>query len=351
MDTVLATPDPVETPIPAAPESEPANEAPEPAESIADHAAQFGKKAEDDEAPPKGPANTGQFANRDPDKRRHANSQRATPEDVAEINRLTRELRETEQRLGDKDPDATSSPRIRTLKRQLAALKALEAPAATPAPPTPTPRQESKVAAEPSQARAAAPESRSKPTEDEIGTKYQTYAEFVEDLADWKVEQREIAQATSRQQQEATERERALITSYQQRTAEFSKTKPDFATVTAPILERHLPGVLLAALVTDDKGPENVYYLAQHPDILDELILLTDGKPVTDASVAVVQRRVRQHAQAATTGSATVPKPTFNPPRPPNPVRTGPTKTADEPPGDGASIADHARFYDPNKRR
>ncbi len=31
---------------------------------------------------------------------------------------------------------------------------------------------------------------RSKPIEDEIGTKYQSYADFAEDLADWKVEQR-----------------------------------------------------------------------------------------------------------------------------------------------------------------
>ncbi len=35
-----------------------------------------------------------------------------------------------------------------------------------------------------------AADARSKPIEDEIGTKYQSYADFAEDLADWKVEQR-----------------------------------------------------------------------------------------------------------------------------------------------------------------
>jgi hypothetical protein len=36
----------------------------------------------------------------------------------------------------------------------------------------------------------SAADARSKPIEDEIGTKYQSYADFSEDLADWKVEQR-----------------------------------------------------------------------------------------------------------------------------------------------------------------
>ncbi len=342
MDTATVSEAPaVEQPVLDAPVETSEQPDTTPAESIADHAAQFGVS-------PRELANTGQFADKRDDGKRKAASQRATPEDVAEINRLTRELRETEQRLADKDPDAAASPRIRTLKRQIAALKALETPAPAAKAETPAPK------AEPTRTPAAPvkAETRAKPTEDEIGTKYQTYGEFVEDLADWKVEQRELAKQTEAQTREATEREQQLITTHQQRMTDFAGKTPDFHTVTASMMSQHLPGVLLAALVSDDKGPENVYYLAQHPDILDELILLTDGKDVTDASVAVVQRRVRQYAQAATTGSAAVPpKPTFNPPRPPNPVRTGPTKTADEPPGDGASIADHKRYFDPDKRR
>lgn len=38
---------------------------------------------------------------------------------------------------------------------------------------------------------AEIPSTRTKPTEDQVGTKYQTYSDFVEDLADWKAEQRE----------------------------------------------------------------------------------------------------------------------------------------------------------------
>lgn len=47
---------------------------------------------------------------------------------------------------------------------------------------------------EPAKRAQAAEPTRPKPTEDEVGTKYQSYADFVEDLADWKVEQREAKQ-------------------------------------------------------------------------------------------------------------------------------------------------------------
>ena len=65
--------------------------------------------------------------------------------------------------------------------------------AATAPPPTPPP---------------AAP-ARQKPTEDEIGTKYATYADFTEDLADWKYEQRQAAAVAQQQQAEQARAEDA----------------------------------------------------------------------------------------------------------------------------------------------
>jgi len=54
----------------------------------------------------------------------------------------------------------------------------------------------------------AAP-ARQKPTEDEIGTKYATYADFTEDLADWKFEQRQAAAVAEQQQAEQSRMEDA----------------------------------------------------------------------------------------------------------------------------------------------
>lgn len=46
---------------------------------------------------------------------------------------------------------------------------------------------------------------RPRPTEDAIGTKYQTYADYVEDLTDWKIEQREHQHKTQEQERAVRE--------------------------------------------------------------------------------------------------------------------------------------------------
>ncbi len=316
----------------------------EEAVSISDHAEQFGP-----EKPERPAANTGQFADRPADGRHRSQSQRATPEDVAEINRLTKELRETEQRLGERDPDAKSSPRIRTLKRQIAALKLLDQPAET-----------SKPKAEPIQERKppvqAAPStfSEKEPTLEDFASADDPYLALSRALAayDRKKEAFESSKTAAVEQDHARQVE--TVQKHLGRMQAFAASKPDFQQVTSAFMARQLPGVLLAAIVEDDNGPDYVYHLAQHPDLVDELFLQTAPLPVNTETVATLQRRLSnltKQAQAASTGSAAPARPTYIPPRPPNPVRTGPVKTSDEPPGEGASIAEHARYYDPNRRR
>jgi hypothetical protein len=118
----------------------PTDSTPDNSDSLADHESEFNQPGRAGDGPlnpetepdeiPTTPANTGQFANKRDDARHRASTQRATPEDVAEINKLTKELRELETKVADKDPDAKSAPRLRTLKRQIAALRALDAPPA-----------------------------------------------------------------------------------------------------------------------------------------------------------------------------------------------------------------------------
>lgn len=336
-DTLVA---PVSTPPPVEPP-----DATPPAESIADHAEQFSPSARE-------LANTGQFANKPPDAKPgyKAQSQRATPEDVQEINRLTRELRETEARLKDKDPDASASPRIKTLKRQIAALRALEAPA-------PEPKPEPKPVA-PSPPPQAAPSGatfdKKRPDINDFANEPEPFDAYNEALVEWKLDKREWERTQAHTSQQAMAQEQELIGAFNTRTAEFTKTKADYQTVTQPFMARELPVVLLNAIVRDDNGPAYVYHLAQHPEVADELILLTEGKPFSDSSVAVVQRRLKQALSASGTAAQLPDRPpvtpAYIPPKPPNPVRTGPIKTVDDPPGETASIADHAKYYGPKRR-
>jgi len=79
-----------------------------------------------------------------------------------------------------------------------------------------------------------APAGRPKPTEDEIGDKYQSYGDFVEDLADWKAEQRLSAldfDARVRQSIEADRASRSLQDRIVQQLTTARETYADFDAV------------------------------------------------------------------------------------------------------------------------
>jgi hypothetical protein len=325
-------------------------EAPEPAVSIADHASQFSPtrpEPTDTDEIPKTPANTGQFANKRDDVRHRSATQRATPEDVAEINKLTKELRELEGKVADRDPDAKAAPRLKTLKRQIAALRALDAPKSEEPKPT--------------QTRTTAPAVSREFTEQE--PVFEDFsadpAKYPDPLAAWmkataRYESRRDRWEESQQQATASQQaqDQQEIEQWHAHQAAFTAKTPDYVKVVSEFFQRDIGPVMVRAITkAGDKGPAFSYHLAQHPELADELILLTYGKPVEDAFVATVQRRLTQALQgsAVPTRSATPPRP-FTPPTPPNLVRTGPVKADDEPPGEGASIADHQRYYRPKRR-
>lgn len=77
---------------------------------------------------------------------------------------------------------------------------------------------------------------RPKPTEDEIGSRYQSYPEFIEDLADWKLEQREAAQAERQYHQQLAERHEAHADSFATRIAQAEETNPQFWSQISPTI-------------------------------------------------------------------------------------------------------------------
>lgn len=345
MDTTVAQdPTPTTTNIPAGEAAPPIVEAPDAPESIADHAEQFGPEPREPR-----PANTGQFAPPKPDDRRRAQSQRATPEDVAEINRLTKELRETEQRLADKDPDAKASPRVKTLKRQLAALKALEQPAPVPAAPKAVPPM---PAADAPKAKAIGAEfSEKKPDIADFQAETDPLEAWMLAVQRWDRKRERFEEQQQQYTEQMKAEEQSVIDAANSAITSFKATKPDFDTVTAPLVSRHLPPILLNAIVRHDKRAEVMYHLGQQSDLVDELVLLTDGKTLSDASVAAVQRRLTASLSAVQAPDRPPATPRYTPPPPPNPVRTGPIKTADEPPGETASISEHTKYYGPKRRQ
>ena len=96
------------------------------------------------------------------------------------------------------------------------------------------------------------------------------------------------------------------------------------------------------------------YALISQPDLIPAMAMVAQGKDVDDFNVAGMRRLIDSQlsrTQAAVTGSVAAPR-NISVPRPPNPVRTGPLKTASEPPSDDSqSLAEHERHYRPSSRR
>jgi len=304
----------------------------EPEATVASHAAQF------DPSRRESPAETPTESTATPARpeRHRAQSQKARAEDVPRISELTRKLREAERE-----------------------LERLRQPAQVTAPDLKGPQQAA-PAAQPQTATAPAggfPEL--EPQLDDFMDAADPYSAWQRALGKydrkrerWDEQQQATASRAASVSKEVAQLRESQFNQHAARVAVFAQTVPDFG-AKLHAADREIPPLLEQAIIEDDNGPQILYTLATDPVFLDEMHLLTDGKPVTESSVAILRRRLTAQltrTQAANTGSAAAMPRTSWTARPPNPVRTSPLKTGDDPPGDGHSLAEHAKHYSPKRR-
>ena len=139
-------------------------------------------------------------------------------------------------------------------------------------------------------------------------------------------------------------------TAHQQRMIKAVRQRPEIV----PALQQagqvlQAGSVLDVAIKLDNQSADVAVFLATHPDLLDELVLLTAAQPVTEETVAMTRRLLRREMTAETTGSVAPPIQSVSAPRPPNPVRTGLPRTASAPPDVTGSIDEHARYFAPKR--
>lgn len=311
MDAEVVTPT-VDPPVPDAPAEV----------SLADHAAQFDPKRPEQRETPDQPEPVGEPT------RHRAQSQKAGPKDVPRINELTRKLREAEAEL----------QKYRSAPPVAAPPTASTTTATTPPAEKFTfPGYEAYLGQHPD-------------------ATYEDWQDAKLDARDaWRDQQREKTQHQAQQtesERTAQEAERALMTAHTERVHAFAATTPDYyEKLDAALADTpDVPPLLGRAILEDDNGPKILYHLLTHPSVMDEMRFATDGKPISASSVALLRRRLNTFVQAAPTESAAGPRFTHIAPRPPNSVRTGPLNTGPELPGDGASIAAHAKAFGPKRR-
>ncbi len=181
-------------------------------------------------------------------------------------------------------------------RRELAALRQQQTVRTAPEPETPAYRP------------PTSPDGiRSKPVEDEIGTKYPTYADFAEDLADWKFESR-MAEREQREHQQTVQREAAqTVQKYREAAQEYAKRSPGYADRIRSVDDIELPPVIADAILQSDKGAQVSDYLATHREEFAQLSQEWATVPVQAASV--VRRYLETRAGAASPGSASVSRP------------------------------------------
>ena len=312
--------------------------------------------------PPESPAaetprdDTGRFKTRQP-----AVKDRATPKDVPRIQALT--------------------AKVRALEAEKAAWQAQTPPAPVAQTPPPVPAAVA-PAHPPAQTAARAPAglvgtapTRPKPTEAQVGDTYPTYADFTEDLADWKFEQRLAQQQAAQQRDQQTQTEQTWNTRYTQQVQTLRTTEPDFDQVIAAadanpsIGFRGTDGqwhkntqVLVDAIRSSAHGAAITSWLARHPV---EYAQLVQDSLAVNAPTAIPMVRTVLESKLESRPVAVVPRPpaalagptgaTSPPvrppaPRPPTPVRTGPLKIGDDPPDDDSSLDAHEAYYHKSRR-
>lgn len=157
----------------------------------------------------------------------------------------------------------------------------------------------------------AVPPTRPKPTEDQVGSQYQTYGEFVEDLADWKVEQRDAARAridAETQQQQTT---RQMLTAYHDSAVAARARYADFDAVTSRLLPVQLPldhPVVLAVL----QSPVNAdlsYALSSRPEEYARIARLPIARALVELGHLEAQVKASLTAPPAPVPTNTTPLP------------------------------------------
>lgn len=283
-----------------------------------------------------------------------AKSQQATPADVELINQYTKRLRAAEDALGvtiTKQPG--ESERVYQLRRraELAELRRDAKPQPQPAAPAPRPTQPAAPTTftEPEpryEDFADAPDQyaahlRAVTAWDRRKDAFEQQQQFAQTEQHRQIEQRNAQRDAYFQQQEARHAERMQA---------YHQAHPQAQAILDAAGEVNLTPALYLAILTADNGPQLLLRLAQDDALRDDLTDVTDGRPLTRDLVERVQRRLSRGLTDAPTGSSPALTP-VSVPRPPNPVRTGPMKPADSPPGDDAPLSAHEAAYGFRRRR
>jgi chemotaxis protein histidine kinase CheA len=244
-----------------------------------------------------------------PERFKTAEEAASTPADESEETTETEsEEVETETEEAQEQPQKGSGAEKR-IKQLLAKIKELETPAA---------KQDVHTESSP----ASAPQyTRPKPTaEDKAkdGTlKYGTYEDFVEDLADWKAEQR---WETAKREQQQLDAQKALKSKVDEARTRYDDVDEVIFPAAKTIHEANIPLAVKEVFAGSELFIDLCYVVGSDPDAMKEFISLAQSNPrAAIGKVFEYERRIREELDGKDEKKAPETKKT-GAPKPPSPV-------------------------------
>jgi hypothetical protein len=185
--------------------------------------------------------------------------------------------------------------------------------------------EQGKTTPEPTQA-PAAPVGR--PSEDDIGTVYATYGDYVEALSDWKYDQRMQAQQAQQQQATAQQAQATERQTHGQRMNAWRQTNAQQAAEFDSLMQASNNGpdlspVMISAILASERGPAVLHFLATHPE--ECLQLIAESKDLPASAAPWVRRDLEGKLAAPAASPGPAPAVTRSPvPAPIQPVGASP---------------------------
>jgi len=172
------------------------------------------------------------------------------------------------------------------------------------------------------------------------------YTAYLQAWARWD-NQRQVREWATNYEQQQTHKSR--MATFEQHLTEGRKGFTDFdqALTEADTLGLQVSAVMQEAIVDSPQAAALVHYLATHPEECTQLAEESEHTPVAAAAVMrrLLEGRISAPAVAPFTGSGTTPRAATSTAKPPiTPVGSSPV-VSDQPPGDSASLAEHARYW------
>ena len=141
-------------------------------------------------------------------------------------------------------------------------------------------------------------------------SKFETQAEYVEALADWKTEQKLRERDQKLEQSRVKDEQAKLVQTYQERLNSFKAKTDDYEEVLENVSHVRISTAVETAIVKSENGPELLYELAKNPKEAERICRL----PAIDAAIEMgkLQARIASKTSAPKTETKTTssaPKP------------------------------------------